>query len=200
MYDQLTVFWAIVLFTIYFPAVILALRRLRRRTSLREFSYALAAIIQAEVLNGNLDAAITRIDSVFSLSPLNRSYPSSVGLIEHIHYLVSTNRTAALTDTWDGSMSAALQSLWREMESKQPFSSLSGESRRLLESVNVTIGSDNEAGTHALGVLADHIKITEKRLADQRLITLVFGGVSVVGVVLTIVGLVLTVLNFRLTP
>ena len=180
---------------VYVPAFVIFLRNLTRLRQLVGFGGVVMRIM--EELAGDVgweDRAIERIETFYLHSELVSQFPSILQLIERLHYLVYSAH----------GLNIIFRIMFRKREcrdalhsvrlalkaTEQPYSSLSGEPRRLLESVAANCDSSNQGGKVALKQLAEYIKINERRLAKQRSREFVFGTASVVGVVLAIIALV----------
>ena len=113
--------------------------------------------------------------------------------MERIHYLVYSAHGINVIFRWmfrEAEVRDALHAVTLAFRATdQPYSSLSGEPRRLLESVAANCDPEEQGSEVALKQLAEYITVTEKRLARQRLRNFVFGSASIVGAALAMVAL-----------
>ena len=181
----------VVTMLIYIPIFVFLWYKVRKQRLVREFNHALNLVFSEVSTPDPQTKAIDKLETFFRQSDLNRHFKNLVDVMEHLHQLVYSGRMTFS----DKEESEAFNSLLSAMRANKPFSSLSGEWRRLIEAVALAMPKDSSVGEHAIQQLADHIEVTDGRLDVQRRLNVVFGIFSTTGVVLTIAALVISILN-----
>ena len=159
-----------------------------KKRRLRSFSRALKmALAQKEQVESedHLDAVLSKVESFFDQSNLDRNFGSSVEALKHLQYLMHENHDGRNTVVkgWTEHEWQIFDELLRRLRSKMPFAALQGDAQRLLGAVQGHL-EDRPGGLNALMELADYIKSVEGALRFQKRVNILVLFLTVVSVIL----------------
>lgn len=177
------------LLLIYIPILGAISIQFFNRVWLKQFNRAVASATKDAVVSHRFDVATATeaIEMIFRNSTVKNVYKSPIEALEQIFLQVHGNQSRSLKKFWrEDKDRQLLQELIAFMRQKMPYSLVSGEARKLLESVDASLTEDAIPGRNALSQLSSHISKNEDRLLTQTRLTYMSWGVSLVGIVVAI--------------
>ena len=181
----------------YFTILLVATQGLRDRARrVGNFSRALKTALEEQRSKcgpGCQDTILSKVETFFEQSKLNRNYRSTVEAMEYLQYTLyaKADEKGGRFKEWTDEDRVMVDEVLARLREKKPFCALEGDARRLLGSVRGHL-TKGQAGEEAISELADHIRSVEQKAKRERRMGRLILSLTVLGIGVSVAAIVVS--------